>query len=50
MTLLLLDLGPRHAVGCKERNEFLFCKCETERAEGNAQFVVIEMSVAIEVE
>lgn len=41
LLLLLLDLGPGDAVGCEEGDEFLFCEGEAERAEGDAEFVVV---------
>jgi hypothetical protein len=47
---LLLDLGTGHAVGGEEGDEFLFGEGEAEGAEGDAQFVVVEMTVAVKVE
>lgn len=47
---LLLDLGTGNAVGRQKRDELLFTQCEAEGTEGNAEFVVIQVTVAIEIE
>ena len=45
-----LGRGAGHAVGVEEVHEFGFGEMEAQRAQGDAEFVVVEMAVAIEVE
>jgi hypothetical protein len=50
LTLLLLDLWTRDTVGCEEGNKFLFCECEAQGTESDAKFVIVQVTVAIEIE
>ena len=45
-----VDLGARDAVGGEEVEEVRFAEGEAEGAEGDAEFVVVEVAVAVEVE
>jgi hypothetical protein len=44
-----LYLGARDAVGCQEGDELLLWEGEAEGAEGDAEFVVVEVAIAVEV-
>lgn len=50
LSLLLLDLWTRDTVGCEEGNEFLFCESEAQGTESDAEFVVVKVTIAIEIE
>lgn len=50
LLLLLLDLGARHAVRRQEGDQFLLGESEAEGAQGDAEFMIVQMSVTVEIE
>lgn len=50
LLLLLLHLWSGHAVCCEEGDEFLFWEGKAQGAEGDAELVVVEVAVAVQVE